>query len=74
MKKVMRLFFATAVLMGLVSCNSNDDFGAQSIEIPGITIDESDADCCSAEEALAVYNFLQTVKPIEGIELLVDGQ
>ena len=74
MKKVMRLFFATAVLMGLVSCNSNDDFGAQSIEIPGITIDESDADCCSAEEALAVYNFLQTVKPIDGIELVVDGQ
>lgn len=74
MKKVIRLFFAAAVLVGLVSCNSNDDFGVQNIEIPGITIDESDADCCSAEEALAVYNFLQTVKPIEGIELVVDGQ
>jgi hypothetical protein len=74
MKKVIRLFFAAAFLVGLVSCNSNDDFGVQNIEIPGITIDESDADCCSAEEALAVYNFLQTVKPIEGIELVVDGQ
>ena len=74
MKKVIRLFFAASVLVGLVSCNSNDDFGVQNIEIPGITIDESDADCCSAEEALAVYNFLQTVKPIEGIELVVDGQ
>jgi hypothetical protein len=74
MKKVMRLVFAAAVLVGLASCNSNDDFGAQNIEIPGITIDESDADCCSAEEALAVYNFLQTVKPIDGIDLVVDGQ
>ena len=70
----MRLVFAAAVLVGLASCNSNDDFGAQNIEIPSITIDESDADCCSAEEALAVYNFLQTVKPIDGIDLVVDGQ
>ena len=37
MKKVMRLVFAAAVLVGLASCNSNDDFGAQNIEIPGIT-------------------------------------
>ena len=74
MKQVTRLFFAAAVLMGLASCNSNDDFGSQAIQIPGITIDESDADCCSADEALAVYNFLQTVKPIEGVELEVDGQ
>ena len=74
MKKVTRLFFAAVVLIGLTSCNSNDDLGTQAIGIPGITIDESDADCCSAEEALAVYNFLQTVKPIEGLELKVDGQ
>ena len=74
MKKVTRLFFTAAVLVGLASCNSNDDFGSQAIEIPGITIDANDADCCSAEEALAVYNFLQTVKPIEGVELEVDGQ
>ena len=74
MKKVTRLYFAAVVLIGLTSCNSNDDLGTQAIGIPGITIDESDADCCSAEEALAVYNFLQTVKPIEGVELEVDGQ
>ena len=74
MKKVTRLFFAAAVLVGLASCNSNDDFGSQAIEIPGITIDANDADCCSAEEALAIYNFLRTVKPIEGVELEIDGQ
>ncbi len=38
MKKVMRLFFAVAVLTGLTSCNSNDDYGTQAIEIPGITL------------------------------------
>lgn len=70
----MRLVFAAAVLVGLASCNSNDDFETQNIEIPGITIDGSDVDCCSAEEALAVYNFLQAVKPIEGVELVVDDQ
>ena len=63
MKQVMRLFFAAAVLVGLTACNSNDDFGTQAIEIPGVTID-GDVDCCSAEEALQVYNFLQTVKII----------
>ena len=73
MKKVMRLFFAAAVLVGLASCNSNDDFGSQAIEIPGITID-GDVDCCSAEEALQVYNFLQTVKIIPELSTVVDGQ
>ena len=63
MKKVMRLFIAAAVLVGLISCNSNDDLGTQAIEIPGITFD-GDLECCSADEALAVYNFLQTVKNI----------
>ena len=73
MKKVMRLVFAAAVLMGLVSCNSNDDFGTQAIEIPGVTID-GDVDCCSAEEALQVYRFLQTVKIIPELSTVVDGQ
>lgn len=68
MKKVMRLFIAAAVLVGLTSCNSNDDFGTQAIEIPGITFD-GDLECCSAEEALAVYNFLQTVKNIPELTL-----
>ncbi|MBR5657220.1 MAG: FixH family protein [Prevotella sp.] len=73
MKKVMRLFLATAVLMGLTSCNSNDDFGSQAIEIPGITID-GDIDCCSAEEALQVYRFLQTVKIIPELSTTIDDK
>ena len=73
MKQVMRLFFAAAVLVGLTACNSNDDFGTQAIEIPGVTID-GDVDCCSAEEALQVYNFLQTVKIIPELSTVVDGQ
>ena len=73
MKKVMRLFFAAAVLVGLTSCNSNDDLGTQAIEIPGVTID-GDVDCCSAEEALQVYRFLQTVKIIPELSTVVDGQ
>lgn len=68
MKKVIRLFIAAAVLVGLISCNSNDDLGTQAIEIPGITFD-GDLECCSAEEALAVYNFLQTVKNIPELTL-----
>ena len=73
MKKVMRLFFAAAVLVGLTACNSNDDFGTQAIEIPGVTVD-GDVDCCSAEEALQVYNFLQTVKIIPELSTVVDGK
>ena len=73
MKKVMRLFLAVAVLVGLSACNSNDDFGSQEIEIPGITID-GDVDCCSAEKALQVYRFLQTVKIIPELSTVVDGQ
>ena len=73
MKKVMRLLLAAAVLVGLTSCNSNDDLGSQEIEIPGVTID-GDVDCCSAEEALQVYHFLQTVKIIPELSTVVDGQ
>ena len=73
MKKVMRLFLAVAVLVGLASCNSNDDLGEQDIQIPGITLD-GDLECCSAEEALAVYNFLQTVKLIPELTLNITDQ
>lgn len=73
MKKVMRLFLAGIVLVGLSSCNSNDDWGGQAIDIPGITID-GDIDCCSAEEALQVYRFLQSVKIIPELSTVVDGQ
>ena len=64
-----------AVLLGtaLTSCNSNDDLGTQEIEIPGITLD-GDLECCSAEEALAVYNFLQTVKLIPELTLNIADQ
>ena len=64
-----------AVLLGtaITSCNSNDDFGSQAIEIPGITID-GDIDCCSAEEALQVYKFLQTVKNIPELSTVIDDK
>lgn len=74
MKKVMRLIFAAAVLVELASCNSNDDLGTQAIEIPGITIDANDDDCCSAKEALQTYNFLQTLTPITELSTSVEGK
>ena len=76
MKYIGRLLIGSFVVLWgttMTSCNSNDDFGAQAIEIPGITID-GDIDCCSAEEALQVYNFLQTVKIIPELSTVVDGQ
>ena len=64
-----------AVLFGaaLSSCNSNDDLGIQEIEIPGVTID-GDIDCCSAEEALQVYRFIQTVKIIPELSTTIDDE
>lgn len=59
-QKVLGLLLA-AVALGLVSCNSNDD--EIGIVIDGITLTD-DVECCSAEEALDVYNFLQTLKEI----------
>ena len=72
MKKVKGLFLVLAVA-ALTACNSNDDGVQAGIEIPGITITD-DIDCCSAEEALQVYNFLQTVKIIPELSTVVDGQ
>ena len=69
-KKVLSLFLAVTTL-GLVSCNSNDD--ENGIVIDGIDL-TSDVDCCSAEEALQVYNFLQTVKIIPELSTEVDGK
>ncbi|MBO7497246.1 MAG: hypothetical protein J6T98_11910, partial [Salinivirgaceae bacterium] len=66
MRKRFTLLLAALVLVGLAACNSNDDNGVQDIEIPGITID-GDIDCCSAEEALQVYQFLQTVRIIPSL-------
>ena len=71
MKKVKGLFLTLLVLTALSSCNSNDDVA--DIAIDGITITD-DVDCCSAEEALQVYNFLQTVKIIPELSTVVDGK
>lgn len=68
MKKTLIFFIAMTLLM--TSCNSNDD--EVSIHVGGITISD-DADCCSAEEALAVYNFLQTLKPNRDVSVTVSG-
>lgn len=67
--------FVVAMLAGIAatSCNSNDDVDNQAIEIPGITID-GDVDCCSAEEALQVYKFLQTVSIIPELSTEVEGK
>ncbi len=69
------LIAGVAVLLGtaLNSCNSNDDQGTQDIEIPGVTFD-GDTDCCSAEEALQVFRFLETVKIIPELSTVVDGK
>lgn len=72
MKKVKRLFLVLAAV-ALTACNSNDDGVEAGIEIPGITITD-DVDCCSAEEALQVYKFLQTVKIVPELSTEIDGK
>ena len=69
-KKVLILFLAIASL-GLTSCNSNDD--ETGIVIDGIDLSQ-DVDCCSAEEALQVYRFIQTVHIIPELRTEVDGK
>lgn len=73
--RIKNLILVGAVLAGTVvtSCNSNDDGVDKGIEIPGITITD-DIDCCSAEEALQVFNFLQTVKIVPELSISVDGK
>ena len=73
--RIKSLILVGAVLAGaaVTSCNSNDDGVDKGIEIPGITITD-DIDCCSAEEALQVYNFLQTVKIVPELSISVDGK
>ena len=73
MRKRFTLLLAALVLVGLAACNSNDDNGTLDIEIPGITFD-GDIDCCSAEEALQVYKFLQTVRIIPELSTVIDGK
>jgi len=74
MRKILNtILLGVALIASVSSCNSNDDFGKQDIEIPGVTID-GDIDCCSAEEALQVYRFLQTVKIIPELSKEIDGK
>ena len=73
MRKRFTLLLAALVLVGLAACNSNDDDGTPDIEIPGITFD-GDIDCCSAEEALQVYKFLQTVRIIPELSTVIDDK
>ena len=73
MRKRFTLLLAALVLVGLAACNSNDDDGTPDIEIPGVTFD-GDIDCCSAEEALQVYKFLQTVRIIPELSTVIDGK
>ncbi len=76
MKRINRLY---PILLGALliasadSCNSNDDLGSQDISIPGVTFD-GDIDCCSAEEALQVFRFLETVNIIPELSTVVDGK
>ena len=72
-RKYLLVIFAIAGIAAFTSCNSNDDDGTPDIEIPGITFD-GDIDCCSAEEALQVYKFLQTVKILPELSLSIDGK
>src|SRR5574344_276608 len=74
MKKTSTLILLAIALLGLQSCNSNDDDQTASIlDGTGITLD-GDVDCCSAEEALQVYKFLKTVKIIPELSTEVDGK
>ena len=71
--KITKGFLLIFVAAALTACNSNDDGVQAGIEIPGITITD-DADCCSAEEALNTYNFLQTVQLVPELTTVVDGK
>ena len=77
MRRFTRIYllviFALAGIAAFTACNSNDDDGTPDIEIPGVTFD-GDIDCCSAEEALQVYKFLQTVRIIPELSTVVDGK
>lgn len=71
--KIAKGLFLFFVALSLTACNSNDDGVQAGIEIPGITITD-DADCCSAEEALNTYNFLQTVQLVPELTTEIDGK
>ena len=71
--KIAKGLFLFFIALSLTACNSNDDGVQAGIEIPGITITDDD-DCCSAEEALNTYNFLQTVQLVPELTTEIDGK
>jgi len=76
MKYLLNIFLGSWVVLlstAMTSCSTNDDFGNQDIHIPGITFD-GDAGCCSAEEALNVYNYLLDFKEIPELATDVESK
>lgn len=71
---ILQIILVATSVFTLASCNSNDDVDLdKTLAESGITI-TGDADCCSAEEALQVYNFLKTVKNIPELNREIDGK
>ncbi len=62
------LFMSAAIF---TACNENDDIIDDGFTNE-ITID-GDVDCCSAEEARIVYNFLKNVKEVPELADTIDG-
>ena len=76
MKKhtILNILIVATSVFTLASCNTNDDVDInKTLSDSGITI-TGDADCCSAEEALQVYNFLKTLKNIPELNREIDGK
>ena len=71
MRLLTKTIFLLSFAFALSSCNDNDDvideFGQEIL----IT---DDVDCCSADEARLVYEFLRTVKEIPSLTQEIDGK
>ncbi len=70
-----KIIYSIIVLATIIftSCNSNDDDVDSGLKDSGITITD-DVDCCSAEEALQVYNFLKTKKIIPELTKIINDK
>ena len=71
MNKIIYSIIVLSTIL-LASCNSNDDVDS-GLKDSGITITD-DVDCCSAEEALQVYNFLKTKKIIPELTKIINDK
>lgn len=71
MNKIIYSIIVLSTIL-LASCNSNDDVDS-GLKDSGITITD-DVDCCSAEEALQVYNFLKTKKIIPELTKIISDK